>query len=146
MDNLLTKITNILLKQKSVVLVGQTQAGKSHWVEHELIPNLEKDKKVVYFKEATDIKPNNADIFIFDEAETLFDKEFLEEKHPEENPYYTLPYLEKVKSWHESYKKFDGPSLYVMTRNSEQDINNLVQNFTCADWDNREVLTIKFSR
>lgn len=146
MKDLSKQITDLLSQNKSIVLVGPTNSGKSYWVEHTLIPELEKGKKIAYFKETTDIKETDADIYIFDEAETLFDKEFLEERHPEENPYYTPAYLEKVKSWHEMYKKFGKPSLYIITRNSEEELDHLVQNFTHTDWDNRGILTIRFER
>jgi hypothetical protein len=143
---LTTQISDLLKQEKSVVLVGPIDSGKSYWVEHELIQELEKNKKVEYFKEARDIKETEADIFIFDEVETLFDRKFLEDRHPEENPYYLPSYLEKVKSWHENYKKLDKPSLYIITRNSEEEIDYLVQNFTRTDWDGREISVFGFEK
>src|SRR3989344_7163315 len=144
MNEQLEKVIDSLLRNKSVVLVGSTNSGKSYWVEHYLIPVLGKSKKIAYFKEAEDIQKIEADIFIFDEAETFFDKEFLRKRYPEKNPYYAPSYVKRVKNWHELYKKLNKPSLYIITRNSDEEVDYLVQNFNHTDWDNREILTLKF--
>lgn len=144
-NNILNKITSSFLNNKSIVLVGMSGSGKTYWVKNELIPALEQEKNVVYFKDGDAVNNTEGDIFIFDEVETLFDREFLEKRHPDENPYYMETYLNKINLWQEKYKKFDKPCLYVITRNEYQEIQNLVQNFKHTDWDNREIETICFS-
>jgi ABC-type dipeptide/oligopeptide/nickel transport system ATPase component len=145
MEDLLAKISKMLIRGTSVALVGASGSGKTHWINNVLIPKLQKERTITYFKDGDDITDAPADIYIFDEVETLFDREFMENRHPDENPYYTESYLSKIYSWHEKYKKFDKTYLYSITRNELPEIENLVQNFKRAEWNNKEIETICFS-
>jgi len=145
MDDLLTKVSNILLQLKSVVLVGPTQSGKTHWIKNNLIPNLESmGKSVEYLKDGHEISKDLADIVICDEVETLFDKKYLQ--NGDEN-YYTEEYLNTVRNkWYKNYSTLPASTLFVITRNEPSHINNLFQNFRRADWDNREIEILKFEK
>lgn len=80
MSNLVSKIAEALLRNKCVAIVAPSNSGKTYWVKHELIPFLEQYKKVVIFESGEVIRNEQADIFIFDEAETLIDRHFFRRK------------------------------------------------------------------
>ncbi|MDP1718945.1 MAG: hypothetical protein Q8L24_00780 [bacterium] len=146
MTDLVSKISELLLRNKSALLVGPSDSGKTYWVENELIPSLKQNHKVVLFKDAEAIQNKQGDIFIFDEAETLFDQSFLEELHPDKRPYYSIEYLDRVRGWYKLYAQFSGATLFVISRNNSAEVDNLVQNFKRADWDDRVIVTFKFEK
>ncbi|MEI7792176.1 MAG: hypothetical protein WCI57_01660 [Candidatus Berkelbacteria bacterium] len=143
------EIYNLLQNGTSVILVGETDSGKSWFVEKQLIPYLEsKGQEVQYFSDCNEI-PDSADdkkVGIFDEVETFLDREFLEKSHPEDFPYYTPEYEEAVKNWFLKLAKFTKPSVYIITRNSKADIKNFLNNITSVDWDERKIAVISFSK
>jgi hypothetical protein len=145
---LIQKISNLLLANKQVVLVGKSDTGKSHIIQDELIPLLEKTgKRVAYFKDGDHISPTeDAEIFIIDEAETFFDAHRLQTAHPDDHPYYSSDYIARVQKWHLAYTNLQKPSLFIITRNASEDIEYLVQNFNRTDWDNRPIITLKWPR
>lgn len=143
--NLLNKIAIGLIRRENMVLIGTSDSGKTKFVKEELIPELEKKgKKVAYFKDGANIKEQEADVYIFDEVETFSDREYLEEKYPEEKPYYTDEYEKKVKDWFWEYKKYDAACLYVITRKTKEDVEYLSDHFKWADWDDRRLETFIF--
>ncbi|OGN31834.1 MAG: hypothetical protein A3J01_00750 [Candidatus Yanofskybacteria bacterium RIFCSPLOWO2_02_FULL_45_18] len=145
MDNLLSKITENLLRQKSVVLVGSTDSGKTYWIQNTLIPHLESlNNKVEYLKDGSELSKGSPGVVICDEVETLFDKDYLQGSSPED--YYTPEYLEKVRQWHENYARLPKSTLFVITRNKPDQIKNLLENFRKSDWDDREVVVFKFEK
>jgi hypothetical protein len=146
MVDLLSKIAELLLQNKSTVLIGSSDSGKTYWVEHELIPFLRQNKKVIFFKNGEAIQNTQGDIFIFDEAETLFDEHFLANRHSDEHPYYDLKYLEKVRGWHKRYAQFPEASLFIISRDTKEEVDYLVENFKKADWDNRGIIAFKFEK
>ena len=137
MDNLTKNIYQEISGGGNVLLVGPTDSGKTWYVKNTLIPFLqEKEIKVIYlpdinyFQETSD-KP---DIFVIDEIETLFDKNFLETHSNSLEPYYSEEYLAKVKTWHDKLKKLSAPSIFILTRNNQGEIENIVTNFKVTDW------------
>ena len=145
MNNLNTILKTILSK-KSIFLIGKTNSGKTHFVKNKLIPFLKENKlKVKYFKDCDNIiLTKNIDTFIVDEVELLFDKDFLEKKYSKEKPYYSKKYLEKVKNWFVILKKIKKPSIYIITRNEDDEISNLINNMKLCEWDmNLNIQTIK---
>lgn len=130
------KIYKNLSLYKNIVLIGKTDSGKTHYVINDLITFLnQKRLKVIYFPNCDaliDIK-NNVDVVIIDEVETLLDKKFLEQK-TDNGTYYSSAYLEKVKKWHKKLENIKIPSIFVLTRNKEEEINNLVKNTKIIDW------------
>ena len=144
MNDLHITIANILLQSKSVVLVGLADSGKTTWVKNTLIPYLESiGKSVQYLKDGDKFPKKLKDIIICDEVETLFDKEYLQSKNRKN--YYTDKYLTRVLEWHKKYSKLPAETLFIITRNEQNQIDNLLKNFKRADWDNREILTIQRS-
>lgn len=148
MTNLKQKITKTLAKNNSIFLIGPVDSGKTYFILNELIPFLKKEKlSIKYFKDCNQIDNlPKEDIVIIDEVETLLDKKYLEQQYIEENPYYSEEYLSKVKRWHEKLKQIKQPCIYVVTRNSLQDIEYFMENVKRTDWDNREVESILFKR
>lgn len=145
MDNLLRKITDVLSQHKSAVLVGATDSGKTYWIQHTLIPYLEfSGKKVEYLKHGSELPKGSPDIVICDEVETLSDKDYLQGENTED--YYTEEYLNKVRGWYKNYSQMPASTLFVITRNKPHQVENLIQNFKKSDWDNREVVVIKFEK
>jgi len=143
------EIYNLLQNGTSVILVGETDAGKSWFVEKQLIPYLEsKGQEVQHFSECDEIPDlvDNKKVGIFDEVETFLDRDFLEKTHPEDSPYYTPEYEAIVKNWFIKLAKFTKPSVFIITRNSETDIQNFLNNITSVDWDNRKIAVIPFSK
>ena len=145
MDNLLPLIAENLLQHRSVVLVGLTDAGKTYWIKNDLIPYLEAaGKSVAYLRDGSESPEEPADIVICDEAETLFDEESLQ--RGDAMNYYSGEYLGKVHRWHQNYASFPPATLFVITRNKADQIENLVRNFRHADWDGRDLVVFKFER
>jgi len=143
------KIYNLLQNDTSVILVGETDSGKSWFVEKQLIPYLEsKGQEVQYSSDCNEIPDlvDNKKIGLFDEVETFLDRDFLEIAHPEESPYYTPEYEAIVKNWFVKLAKFTKPSVYIITRNSKADIQNFLNNIASVDWDNRKIAVISFGK
>ena len=144
--SILQKLTKGLLRGENLALIGTSDSGKTHFVKEELIPELEKNgKKVAYFKDGSNITDQEADIYIFDEVESFCDREYLEEKYPEEKPYYTDEYERKVKGWFWNYKKHDKSCLYIITRKNKEDVNYLENHLRWADWDDRKLEAFAFN-
>lgn len=136
-----------ILERKNILLVGETNSGKSYFIIHQIIPLLEKNNlKVAYFPECADLEVDNqCDVYIVDEVELLFDKQFLEELYPEERPYYTETYLQKVRVRHEKLSQIKKPVICVVTRNTKQEIDYLLENCKTLEWNNLSVEIIEFS-
>jgi len=136
-------IISHLLRGKSVVVVGPSNAGKTHWIHTALIPRLKGvGRSVAYNVNGSGID-NAADITVFDEAETLFDADHLQEKSHAKPPYYSEEYLARVKEWREVYVQHPEPSAYIISRN-EGDVQYLVDNFKLSDWDGRDIKVFRF--
>lgn len=137
MKNLTEKIYKELLLRNSVLLVGLADSGKTYYSLNELSPFLkEKGLNIAYFPNCNDFLsiPDNTDVVILDEVETLADKDFLERQHPNDKPYYSSEYLEKVKNWHDKLKLIQTPSVFILTRNEKKEIEYLVNNIKKMDW------------
>lgn len=137
MNTLTEKIYKGLLSRNSIFLVGRTNSGKTFYVINELLPFLKKKGfNAIYFASCDIISVvlEDAVTMIVDEVETFADKDFLEQRHPEDKPYYSSVYLNKVKKWHEKLKNIQGPSVFILTRNEKEEIKNLVDNVKVADW------------
>ena len=144
-NDLLSKVAENLLQHRSVALVGMTNSGKTYWVRHELIPHLEKmGKTVVYLRDGSEVPQSSSDVVVCDEAETMFDEKFLHDHVGDVENYYSQEYFAKVRLWHHNYARLIPSTLFVITRNKPEDIDNLVQNFHNADWDNRDLVVLKF--
>lgn len=141
--DLIYRVKETLLQGKSVVIVSSSDSGKTYWVKNNLIPFLG-PLEVAYFQDGNSINDVIADVYIFDEAETLCDRKYLEACNSDEVFYYSESYLQQVKHWHDFYKKFTKPSLYIITRNNDNEIDNLVSNFKKSDWDGRTIEALRF--
>ncbi|HDH31204.1 MAG TPA: hypothetical protein ENH26_00290 [Candidatus Wolfebacteria bacterium] len=137
----MSKLNNFIykeiLKNSNILIVGSTDSGKTWYVKNILIPFLQdKKKKVVYFHNPDNLLGliKNVDFFIVDEIETLIDKDFLEAHSTEIKPYYSKKYLKKVKGWHNKLKKITIPSIFILTRNNQKEIDNVVNNIKVIDW------------
>ncbi|MDO8507217.1 MAG: hypothetical protein Q7S53_01465 [bacterium] len=143
-------LLNILIEQlkedKSIVLVGPTDLGKTHFVASQLLPALGKagiDARMVKDCDEDFNILEGVDIAIFDEVETFIDREFLEKRHPEEIPYYTSMYAKKVLGWFDKLGKVEIPAVYIITRNEKEEVEYLVENMRLTDW-GRKVKTLSF--
>ena len=135
-------------KNENIILIWATNSGKSFFIKKQVIPFLEeKWIKIIYFENCDELdSTKKADIFIVDEVELLFDKAFLEKNHPEETPYYTKSYLEKVKRWHNKLSQINTKIIWIVTRNDEKDIDYVLQNYKELEWNNLPVEVVKFAR
>lgn len=140
-------ILNFLKNKQSLFLIGPTNSGKSRFIENELLPFLQdKNFSVSYFLNCNQL-PNSeisTDFIIVDEVESLQDQNFLENQHPEQNPYYAPDYLVKVQTWFKKLAYLKLPTVYIITRNSPEEIQNFMQTVKHTDWDNREVACLEF--
>lgn len=142
------KDTNLKIGKQNILLIGATNSGKTFFVKNEIIPFLEKKwYKVIYFKDCHKLDPNKeADIFIVDEVELLFDKDFLEKSNPEEIPYYTEDYLKTVEKWQKKLSEIKTQIICIVTRNTEEEIDYVFQNYKKLEWNNLPVEIVKFTR
>lgn len=135
-----------LLQDSNVLLVGKSDAGKTYFVQHALIPFLrEQGKTVVYFENMDKVTEVPADaIVILDEFEVLEDREFLEQRHPEERPYYTEAYVEHVQRWLDLARRITNPCVCLVTRNEPEEIGHLknIKSFSFA----KNVHVLEYSR
>ena len=137
MDNLTDAVYQEILAGKNVLLIGPTDSGKTWYVKNTLIPFLqEKNLKAAYCPDPDSIPEqiNDIDVLIVDEIETLLDQDFLETHSAGTEPYYSEEYLVKVKSWHEKLSKLTIPSVFILTRNNQEEIKNIVDNYNTMDW------------
>ena len=137
MKKLTEKIYKELLLRNSVLLIGRADSGKTYYALNKLIPFLNNKKlNTAYFNNCDGLLrvPDNTDIVIVDEVEILIDKDFLECQHPEDKPYYSAEYLEKVKSWHNKLKIIQKPTVFILTRSGKEEIEYLVDNVKITDW------------
>ena len=137
MNNLTEEIYQEILAGKNVLLVGPTDSGKTWYVKNTLIPFLqEKNLKVAYYPDPDSIPEqiNDIDALIVDEIQTLLDQNFLEAHSADPKPYYSEECLAKVKSWHEKLSKLTIPSVFILTRNNQEEIKNIVDNYDTTDW------------
>lgn len=137
MKKITEKIYKELLLCNSVLLIGLADRGKTYYALNELLPFLnKKGLDAAYFQNCNDFSkvPENTDVVIVDEVETFLDKDFLEQQYPDEKPYYSAEYLEKVKIWHNRLKIIKIPSVFILTRNKEEEIKYLVNNIKTTDW------------
>ncbi len=137
MKKLTEKIYKELLFRNSILIIGLADSGKTYYALNELIPFLNKKKiKTAYFPNCNNFLniPNDTDVAIVDEVETLADKYFLELNNPKDKPYYSLEYLEKVKSWHEKLRVIQIPAVFILTRSKKKEIEYLVDSIKTTDW------------
>ena len=141
MTDLKQTILELLKKDISVLLIGKTDSGKTYFILNELIPYLKTTGlEVKYYKDCNQVNGlPKEDVVIIDEVETLLDTEQLEAQHPEENPYFSEEYLDKIQQGHEKLKQIKQPCIYVITRNDSEDIDYFLKNIKTVDWDNRKV-------
>lgn len=120
-------ILNLINKNKNILLVGPSDSGKSFFIKNKLIPFLRRrGKKVAYYKDLEQsISPQGKEIIVLDEFEILEDKEFLEKLHPEERPYYSDEYIDRVLNWLNKIENIDNKFIYILTRNKEEEIKNV---------------------
>lgn len=137
MKKLTGKIYKELLSRNSVLLIGRADRGKTYYALNELIPFLNNKKlNTAYFANCDGLLsvPDNTDAIVVDETETLTDKDFLEQKHPKDKPYYSSEYLEKVKSWHNKLKLIKKPAVFILTRSGKEETKYLIDNVKTTDW------------
>jgi len=134
-----SKIIKILKQDKSVVLIGPSDSGKTFFVKNKLIPKLEMEGyRVVYFEDGNCIEEKDCDFVFFDEAETLIDQKIIENK---ESQLYSEKYLQKVQNWTNKYSVFTQPAVFIISRDKE-DIEFLLDNLKevggkkcdCLEW------------
>ena len=143
MDNLTIKIKNLLARNKSVVLVGPSDSGKTYWLKNVFIPQIKSvGMRAKYLENSGAPYKKSSGIVICDEVETLFDERYLQRGH--KKPYYEAKYLEKVGKWFKRYSTLPPSTLFVITRNTKDQVKNLMSNFHRADWDNRQITILEF--
>ncbi len=137
----MTELTNNIYHEisagRSVLLVGPTNSGKTWYIKNTLIPFFNEKKIKINYFENLDVfqKPNNnSGIFIIDEIETLIDRDFLETHSTKPKSYYSKEYLKKVKEWHNKLKDLNTPSIFILTRNNQEKIDNVIDNLKVTDW------------
>lgn len=147
MNSLAQIILDNIKNKKSVFLVGSTDSGKTWFAKKKLMPFLEKQGySVIYFKDCDYIdKSTDASVVIIDEVETLLDLDYLEKKNPNKLPYYSEKYLMRIKNWHKKLKKIKQLCIYIVTRNSIDEIANF-KKIHKTDWDNRKIAVVSFER
>ncbi|HNP75479.1 MAG TPA: ATP-binding protein [bacterium] len=137
MNDLTNNIYQTVSGGGNVLLVGPTNSGKTWYINNILIPFLKKKKiEVVYFSDPDNIseESNKADVIIVDEVELLIDQDKLEAGSSGYEPYYSGVYLKKVKTWHNKLQKLTAPSIFILTRNNQKEISNIVDNVVITDW------------
>jgi hypothetical protein len=143
-NTILDKIQN----NQHVLIVGKESSGKTHFAKNDLLPFLTVNNlKTAYFNNCNDLDTNtDSNVLIIDEVELLGDKNFLEQQHPDQSPYYPEAYLSKVKKWHEKLSEVKKPSIYIVTRNTDSSIDNIVNNYQNLEWNDLPIQVLKFKK
>jgi DNA replication protein DnaC len=125
-----------LKEGKSVLLVGPTGVGKTWFVKNKLIALIESKGETVQYIDGHIEKQKiiQSEYLIVDEFETFLDSEFLQKIYPKEKLYYESEYIKNILKWHEFLKKDQRPTLFILTRNGDEEINNIIQNVNKTDW------------
>ena len=137
MNELIDDIYKVISERRSVLLVGKTDSGKTWYIKNTLIPFLQdKKNKVGYFgnPDLIQVLDTEMDIFIIDEVETLLDRNFLELRSKSSESYYSVDYLKKVSLWIKKLKGINNPCIYILTRNSREEIDNIINTVKVMDW------------
>lgn len=149
-STLQSEILKLLTNGSSLFLIGPADSGKSWFAKNNLLPFLIKQGlRGNYFTDCDEIssgKSEHYDFALIDEVESLQDFEYLENVYPDERPYYSNQYLQKVKTWFEKIALLECPSVYIITRNEPPDIDNFVRHVKKADWDGRKVEVLIFEK
>jgi hypothetical protein len=135
-NKLLEEILGLIKNDQSVAIVGATNSGKTWFAQNKIIPFLQdKDFKVCYLKESlVDYSiPKDVNIVIADEFETFADKEFLEKRYLECDPYYTDSYIEQVENCHKAFESVNISVIFLITRNNDEEIKYLANNLRKID-------------
>jgi hypothetical protein len=142
------KIYRTVKGKESIFLVGKSNSGKTFFIKNELIPFLEsKGLKVCYFSNCDKIIiTTNKEVAIVDEVETFQDKDFLEGNNRNKKAYFNKQYIQKVNRWFEKLNNLKITSIYILTRNNENELRQLERTIKTADWDNRKVKIITFEK
>ena len=136
------QVYELISSGKNVLLVGKRDSGKTYFVMDKLIPFLKsKGMRVAYFKDLNEtISPADKEVVILNEVEILDDKEFLKNLHPDDSPFYTEEYLKQVDKWLEKIRSIKNPTIYIVTRNEDEEIENMKKIETFSFGDNIEVV------
>lgn len=137
MKNLTEKIYKELLSRNNVLIIGLADSGKTYYATNELVPFLKKKGfNVAFFSDCDHLSniPDKTDFVIVDEIETLIDKNFLEQRHSKDKPYYSPEYLKKVEIWHNKLKLIKIPAVFILTRSEKEEIEYLVNSVKETDW------------
>ena len=141
------EVFHLLTSGKSVFLVGKSDSGKTYFAKNELIPFLKnRGLDVHYFKDCDDLTAPMAGIAVVDEVESFQDREFLENAHPNEKPYYEDAYIQKVNGWLRKLSSISNPAVYILSRNSDAEIQNFIKTIRKTDWNDGAVEVLKFER
>jgi hypothetical protein len=122
-------VLHVLTCRRTVALVGETNAGKTHFATNVLVPSLTKrGLRCVYVPTPDGAGPLPlVDVVIVDEVEVLEDEDFLRARSRRtREPYYRDAYLRRVRAAHEWLGSIDVPCVYIVTRNGRREIANLV--------------------
>lgn len=146
--DLLRRILAVLQSGRSVFLVGSTDSGKTRFVQNELVPFLNKQEiRVNYFASCDNLPKEgikNTDFVIVDEVEVMQDMRFLETLHPNERPYYSAQYTNKVQQWFRALNRIQQTGVFVVTR-KKRAIPNFIKNVQTLDWNGKTAEAIEFT-
>ena len=143
------RILGSLKEGRSLFLVGFGDSGKTWFAINELVPFLQKKGlDVTYFSDCDHLlgSATVGNAVVVDEVEVLQDRAYLESTHPDERPYYSDDYVVKVKSWFDKLRNVQQPCVYIVTRNSTEDVKNFMEMIKKTDWDSRTIETVEFHR
>ena len=147
MNPLNKAIQKSLLSRKSILLIGPTDSGKTWYAEKELIPFIKGlGLEVGYFENPDEFINSGSDIAsldvcVFDEVETFIDKDFLTGKYGE--GYYSPEYVRKATSWIRALSSVKIPSIFIVSRNSRDEINHLMKKAKTTDW-GKDMVCLEF--
>jgi hypothetical protein len=138
--NDLTAFVNDVLydleRHRTVAIVGETNAGKTHFVMKVLVPALKERRIRHAYVSTPDSAPGlaSADVVIIDEVEVLDDERFLRRRSGRRGPYYSDTYLLRVRAAHQWLRSINVPCVYIITRNTRVEIDNLVDRASQLEW------------
>jgi hypothetical protein len=142
--DLKNRIFDLLNAGKDVFLVGKSDSGKTYFAKNELIPFLKsKGLEVRYFQNCEEVVSMKG-VAIVDEVESFQDLDFLEKEHPEEAPYYTDDYINKVNHWFENLRNLNEPAIFLVTRPGEKEVEHFAQKIKTSDWSGRPAEALVF--
>lgn len=145
LENFAQQILQEIRHGNNVYVIGASNSGKTYFATQILLPMLqEMYTEAAYYSTCSHLPIHTIAPAIIDEVEIMEDYQFLQSLHPEEYPFYSQEYLQKVSKWDTELKHIQTPSIALITRNDPESQIYLTKTIQTCSWNNYPVQILRF--